>query len=285
MVAGDGTLDRMRAGRKRTRTMTGKAVNRFPALALLAVLAILAVDASPAAAQRTDSALPQSLAAREYDACMKLARANPRAAHDSALAWRAKGGGNAAMHCIAVSLLGLGQTTQAAEMLAELADQTDATRPALKAGLFGQAASAWILANRPQTAEKLLSDALALQPANAEFLIDRAIARVALKKTWEALDDLNGALDSDRDRKDALTLRASVWRRLNTLELAEKDVTRALSLDPDYPDALLERGLIRKAGGNVAGARADWMKVLEIATTGPLTEAARRNLEIIDVKR
>lgn len=262
--------------------MTGTGKSFLPVLVLLVVLA---EAVSPAAAQRPDNYTPQSLEAREYAACMKLARSNPRAAHESALAWRAKNGGNAAIHCIAVSLLGLGEASQAANMLTELAGQTAATRPGLKAGLLGQAASAWIVADRPQTAEKLLTRALSLAPGNAEFLIDRSIARVALKKTWEALDDLNGALDLEPDRKDALTLRASVWRRLKTLALAEKDVTRALTLDPDYPDALLERGLIRKAGGNVAGARTDWLKVLEIAATGPLTEAARRNLEIMDLKK
>lgn len=262
--------------------MAGKAKRVFSGLALLAALTAAGL---PAPAQRPDKYVPQSLDAREYAACMKLARNNPKAAHESALAWRKRNGGNAAIHCIAVSLLGLGQVSQAARMLAELAGQTDAARPDLKAGLLGQAANAWIVADRPQTAEKLLTRALALRPADPEFLIDRSIARVALKKTWEALDDLNGALDLERDRTDALTLRASVWRRLQTLELAEKDVDRALKLNPDYPDALLERGLIRKAGGNVAGARADWLQVLEIAATGPLTEAARRNLEIIDLKK
>ncbi|MBT5049802.1 MAG: hypothetical protein HOM58_14975 [Rhodospirillaceae bacterium] len=262
--------------------MAGKAKSVVPGLALLAGLVAAGL---PAVAQRPDKYAPQSLEAREYAACMKLARSNPKAAHDSALAWRAKAGGNAAIHCIAVSLLGLGETSQAAEMLAELAGRTDARRPDLKAGLLGQAANAWIVADRPQTAETLLTKALALKPGDAELLIDRAIARVALKKIWAALDDLNGALDLERDRKDALTLRASVWRRLKTPELAGKDVDRALVLDPDYPDALLERGLIRKAGGNVAGARADWLRVLEIAATGPLTEAARRNLEIMDLKK
>lgn len=56
---------------------------------------------------------PKSTAAREYAACMAIARSNPRAAHESALAWRKKGGGNAAIHCIAVALLGMGQYSQA----------------------------------------------------------------------------------------------------------------------------------------------------------------------------
>lgn len=238
-----------------------------------------------ALAQRPDNYVPRSLEAREYAACMKLARNDPKAAHESALAWHAKKGGDAAVHCIAVALLGLGQTSQAASMLAELASHTDTQRPDIKAGLLGQAANAWIVADRPQTAERLLTEALGLLPGETEFLVDRSIARVALGKVWEALDDLNAALDSDPERADVLTLRASAWRRVETLELAEKDIDQALTLDPAYLDALLERGLIRKALGNVAGARADWLKILEIAVTGPLTEAARRNLERMDVKQ
>lgn len=254
-------------------------------LLVLGLTAVLASAGSPATAQRPDNYVPQSLDAREYAACMKLARANPKAAHESALAWRKKNGGNASIHCIAVALLGLGEISQAAKMLAELAAQTDAKRSDLKAGLLGQAASAWIAADRPQTADALLTDALALQPGEVEFLIDRSIARVTLGKIWDALDDLNAALDRVPDRADALTLRASAWRRLKTLELARKDVDQALALEPDYPDALLERGLIRRAKGDRDGARADWLKVLEISATGPLTDAAQRNLEAMDVNR
>jgi tetratricopeptide (TPR) repeat protein len=259
--------------------------NAKTAASCLALPVAVSALALPAVGQVPDRFVPKSVEAREYAACMKLARNDPKAAHDSALAWRKKNGGDAAVHCIAVSLLGLGQSSQAARMLAELADQTDAKRPDLRAGLLGQAANAWIVADRPQTAEALLTDALALQPRDAEFLIDRSIARMAQGKTWEAMDDLNAALDRVPDRAEALTLRASAWRRLKTLDLAQKDIEKALSLKTDYPDALLERGLIRKARGDLGGARADWLKVLEIAATGPLTEAARRNLEIMDLRK
>jgi hypothetical protein len=40
---------------------------------------------------------------------MAIARSNSKAAHELALAWRKKGGGDAAIHCIAVALHGMGQ--------------------------------------------------------------------------------------------------------------------------------------------------------------------------------
>lgn len=276
------TLVRIPAAREPLWSMVRKAGTASCCLATLVAVTVLAL---PAVGQHPDPYAPRSMEAREYAACMKLTRNDPKAAHDSALAWRKKNGGDAAVHCIAVALLGLGQSSQAARMLAELADRTDAKRPDLRAGLLGQAANAWIVADRPQTAEALLTDALALQPRDAELLIDRSVARMAQGKTWEAMDDLNAALDRAPDRAEALTLRASVWRRLKTLDLAQKDIEKALALKIDYPDALLERGLIHKARGNLDGARADWLKVLDIAAAGPLTEAARRNLEIMDLRK
>lgn len=248
-------------------------------------LAAALFAAPPGWAQRAPDPGPRSEAAREYAACMRLARDDPKAAHEAALAWREKGGGNAAEHCIAVALLGLGQHVQAARLMEEIAARTDGARAALKAGLLAQAANAWAIAGRAPTAEKLLGDAIALRPEDVELRIDRSISRAAQGKYWEALDDLNAALERAPDRADALTFRASAWRHVGAAELARQDIDRALALRPNDPDALLERGLIRKATGDIAGARADWLQVLQIAVEGPLTEAARRNLESIDVRQ
>ncbi len=238
-----------------------------------------------AGAQQAPDLTPRSANEREYEACMRIAQTNPKAAHESALAWRARGGGDAAIHCVAVSLLGLGQARQAALMLEELAGQTDGKRPSLKARLYGQAANAWMIDGAPEMSEKLLTEALAISPNEVDLIVDRAIARGTRSKYWEALDDLNHALDLSPDRADALTFRASAWRQVNSPELARQDIDRALELRPDLPDALLERGLIRLAAGDTAGARADWLRVVEVAVEGPVTEAARQNLEKLDVKK
>ena len=270
--------------------MTAKTTNRIwiPVGARLAVTilgAMLAVLPGATTAQQRENLAPRSAEARQYAACMTLARRDPKAAHDSALAWQKKAGGDAAIHCVAVALLGLGQYGQAGQMMEELAARTAGTRAALKAGLLGQAANAWLISGQPRRAEKLLTDALRLVPLDVEILLDRSIARAALKKYWDALDDLNEALEQKPDRADALAFRASAWRHVEALDLAEKDIDAALKRRPDFPDGLLERGLIRKARGNRAGARADWQRVLEITIEGPLTEAARHNLEIMDIKK
>jgi len=253
---------------------------------LLSAIFFAGVAAAPeSSAQLGQILTPQSTAAREYAACMAIARSNPKAAHESALAWRKKGGGDAAIHCIAVSLLGMGQYSQAARMLEELADQPNPGRPDLRAGLYGQSANAWNIAGRPQTAVRLLSKAIKLQPDNLDLLIDRSIAHAGLGKYWKSLDDLNLVIEKAPDYVDALIFRASAWRKVGTLDLAEQDIIAALALKPDDPDGLLERGLIRKAQGEIAAARQDWLRVLEISVKGPLTEAAQRNLESIDVRQ
>jgi hypothetical protein len=63
-----------------------------------------------------------------------------------------------------------------------------------------------------------------------------------------------------------------------------EDVTKALGSSPDNPDGLLERGILRRLIGDDLGARADWLAVTRFAPESPAAEAARRNLERMDVK-
>ena len=62
--------------------------------------------------------------AYQYQACMTLAREAPQEAFETALTWRGLGGGDAAEHCVAVALIGLGQHTKAAARLEALARKT-----------------------------------------------------------------------------------------------------------------------------------------------------------------
>jgi tetratricopeptide (TPR) repeat protein len=251
----------------------------------LCTLAIGLMAAGAAVAQDKGGATPQSAGAREYAACMRLARTDPKAARESALAWRKTGGGPAALHCIAVSLLGLGEYARSAKMLEELAEATDKARPDLRSGLLAQAANVRLIAGQAGAAEKLLGRALRFQPNNPDTLIDRSIAFAALGRYWEALDDLNQALDIVPDRTEALVFRASAWRKVGAIDLAAQDIDSALAIRPDNLDALLERGIIHKMKGDAARARADWLKVIERAVDGPLREAARHNLENMDVRK
>lgn len=249
-----------------------------------AALALMLAASAGAAGAGDMELAPRSREATRYSACMALARTSPAAAHEKALAWRARGGGEAAIHCAAVSLLGLGEYAQAARTLEEMAARTAPDRPDLRAGLLAQAANAWLIAGKSEAALAAQNKALAVRPDDVATLIDRSIARTSLGKDWEALDDLNRALELDPKRVEALVFRAAAWRRVEAWDLAAQDVGRALELRPDNPDALLERGIIRRKQGDAAGARADWLRLLEIDANGPLAEVARGHLEALDVK-
>ena len=121
-------------------------------------------------------------------------------------------------------------------------------------------------------AEGAFDRALGLTPGNVDALIDRAQVRVARAKNWDALNDLNGALNAAPRRTEALVFRATIYRRLGAHDLATVDITRALSIEPENADALVERGILSLAADDVAAARSDFGLVL---VTAPRSEAAQ----------
>ena len=70
---------------------------------------------------------------------MRLARTDPNTAFEAALAWQELGGGEAARHCSAVALIGLGQYGQAATRLEDLAKAMKAADGPSRAAILGQA--------------------------------------------------------------------------------------------------------------------------------------------------
>lgn len=249
-----------------------------PTLAFLAALAAALLGALPAAAQRDIDP------AGEYASCMALVNRDPDAAFERAMAWRDFGGGAPARHCVALALLALGQSAEAAARLEALAQEmTDADAP-LRAEVFGQAGLAWLEAGQAERADAVLSAAVKLDPGNPDLWIDRAQALAARGAYRDAIGDLNRAIKLAPERADAHAYRASAYRFVDSLDRAAADIERALTLAPGDPVALLERGNIRRLAGDEAGARADWVQVLAEAPDTPAADAARTNLERLDVK-
>lgn len=255
-------------------------------LAVVGVLTLLFMPPSDTVA--TEDGATEDGATRDgagrYAKCMTIARGEPERARKEAVAWASQGGGEAAEHCRAVALLGLGQYEQSAQTLEALSERIRETRPRLSIELLGQAANAWLIADKPLAAYAAQTRALKERPGDIDLLIERSIALASSAKYWEAVDDLNAALDQAPDHVDALIFRAAAYRRLDTLELAEADITRALGLAPGNADGLLERGIIRRLKGDVRGAQSDWMEVLRIAPRSPAAEFARLNIEKIAIK-
>jgi tetratricopeptide (TPR) repeat protein len=220
---------------------------------------------------------------RRYEDCMALARSEPQKGVEEAVAWRKSRGGQAADHCLATALVARGDREEGAQLLQEIASEDG--RPATRAKLYGQAAQAWLAVGEVRRAWSALSDGLALDPDSTDLLVDRAVANAELGLVFEAIDDLNRALDLAPGRIDALVLRANAWRRMGNVDLAEDDINRAIAAQPRNVDALLERGNLHLLRGRTAQARADWIAVLRLDPEGPAGEAARKNVEKMDVQR
>ncbi len=220
--------------------------------------------------------------AQRYADCMTQARSVPAKAYNEAIAWQKQGGGPAAGHCAAVALIGLGRYKPAAQSLEKLAAGEAKERPDLAAGLYGQAAQAWVLANNNKSALKDQNAAIKLAPQNVDLLVDRGVVLASSGKYWDAIDDFNKAHDLARNRADILVYRASAYRLLQTLDLANDDINEAVRLDPTDADAYLERGIIRQLRKDTSGARADWQKAMTLGAGTPTADEAAANLGQLD---
>jgi tetratricopeptide (TPR) repeat protein len=221
----------------------------------------------------------RSEGARRYDACLALARTEPIAAVDAALAWQTQGGGIAAEHCLAVSLIELDQFTEAARRLEDLAQRGD---PAIRTTLLAQAGVAWHSAGELDRAYAVQTSAIELAPGDVGLWIDRGFTLAEANHFQEAIDDLSRAHDLAPERADILAWRASAYRYLGASDRAWNDVERALELDPTRVEARLERGIQRRLKGDDDGARQDWISVITTAPGSPSADAAQRNLELLD---
>ena len=241
-------------------------------LLLLLVLTILAL---PAGAQVIGSE-------ESYRACLALARSKPAEGEERALGLIALHGGAPARHCLATAQLGLGRYADAGDTFVDVANET--RDPALRAEALGQAGNVWVLAGDLPRAVAAFGQAIRQRGNDPDLFIDRAIALAAAANYFEAIDDLNKALELDPKRAEALVFRATAYRYVDAADLAIDDVEAALALKPGLPEALVERGILRRLAGDNAGARSDWIAVLQRAPESPAADAARDNLAKLDVK-
>ena len=249
-----------------------------PRLLALALVA-LGIAVPAARADQFDPAREQ-----KYQDCMAQAQRAPTDGYETAIAWKGQGGGDPARHCAAVALIGLGKYQEAAGELESLGAGLAEKQPQLAAELFAQAGQAWSMAGDTKRALDDAAAGLKLAPEDVDLLLDRAIAYATLGDFKSAIADLDKAQTLAPKRADVLVYRASAWRLLNDLAKARADVDAAVTLDPKNAEALLERGNIRRLTNDSAGARADWLQVVQLAAGTPAGDAAKANLEKLDVK-
>ncbi|HEX9559028.1 MAG TPA: hypothetical protein VF991_21220, partial [Reyranella sp.] len=185
--------------------------------ALLAL--VLAAPAEAANKKPSSGATLKFDDAQEYAACMTLARRKPDEGLESALTWQSRGGAEAAEHCAAVALIGLGETSEAATRLEKLGTRLAAGRPGLAAEVLAQSGQAWLMAGKADRAYAVQTTALKLAPRDVDLLVDRAVTLGQAKNYWEAIDDLNRAHELAPKRSDVLVYRASAYRFVDSPDL------------------------------------------------------------------
>jgi len=241
--------------------------------AIVCLTIVVPVDSAAAGLRQT----------REYGACMRLARVSPAEGFETALAWSDGGGGGAAKHCAAVALFSMGQFAEAAVRFEALAEELRANI-SLRADLLAQAGQAWHQAGEIDRAYTTHSLALEAAPGDPNIRIDRAMVLAERGQYEMAIEDLNAALAANASAVQALILRASAQRHLDRLDAALADVVRAIELSPNYPEAYLERGNIKRLLNDVEGARQDWLVLLTRFEGTPAADAAQRNLQKLDLR-
>lgn len=239
---------------------------------------------APAAPAAAASAAPPATVTAErddtYDRCMAFAMADPERAVHEARAWRAAGGGDAAMHCEATARLRAGDGGGGAELLEELGRNAFAPEE-VRAALFAQAAQIRLEGGDLTRAYAAVTLALALRPQNPELLTDRAVIAASAGRFQEAIDDLTTAIDLRPFLAEPYVLRASAWRQLGQPALARDDIARALARDPVNQEAWLESGNLRRDGGDARGARQDWEQAIRIAPETATAALAAENISLL----
>lgn len=239
---------------------------------------------------------------KRYSKCVDLTSKAPDKAINEALVWQNERGGVPARHCEALGLFHLQEYSEAAARLEKIAEdmrvgrdmplrggsRTVATE-AMLADMFGQAANAWLLAGKLLEAEAAIDTALSLSsPVEAQhldLLVDRARIAAADRDFELALTDLEKVLKQDPGRKNILVLVAAAARNMEDFVKAEIALREYQTLFPEHVDGHLERGNLSDAEGETEQARASWRKVLELTEQGPSAEAARLNLERINLQK
>lgn len=226
----------------------------------------------------------------------------PDSAINQALIWKGEGGGVPARHCEALGLFYLGEYEEAAARLERLVDDMRVGRDMpvrlgkrlvanafLLAEIYGQAANAWLVAGEIVRAEAAIDNALSLSTGGSsqerEFLIDRARIAAADENFDGAYIDLKAVSDAEPGRIDILLLLASAARGSRRFDEASRALKLYEQVYPDDPSAYLELGNLMHAQDKFEDARQAWLKVLLLKEDGPDAEAARANLEALDIKR
>lgn len=235
-----------------------------------------------------------------YSICLGLAEKAPDRGINNALAWLLDGGGVPARHCEALGLFYAGEYSEAAVRLEGIAedmrigrgmpvhgDERATATASMLADTYGQAANAWLLGGEIVRAEATIGQALGLVPSGTMLERSLRVVRARIAAAEEdfalALSELEAVLTVNPRRTDLLLFVAAAARATGDFAKAKRSLDRYIQQYPDDPPAFLELGNLRDALGDAGAARRAWLKVLMLTQIGPDADAARANIERVDV--
>lgn len=204
-------------------TKISKAMLTFSARILPVVAGVLLSIAAfdVCAAEKAVPSNPQL----QMRACLKKATDLPDIAVVEANDWIKRGGGDAAVLCRATAQFHNNEFIKSAQDFTTLADGQKDTRQASL--LYQQAGLAWTRAENYKLAEETYGKAISDEQADPDLWVARANERAAAQRYWDAIDDLDKALDVMPDMPEALRLRGQVWSKLGLDHNAEVDFRHA----------------------------------------------------------
>jgi tetratricopeptide (TPR) repeat protein len=191
-----------------------------------------------------------------------------------------------ALLCRAIAAADVEQYAEAGENFDKAAAASPTGDPRTQR-MLAAAGNAWIAAGQPGKAAVSLDRALAGTGLPADqrglALIDRARAAEAQGDVKAARKFVNQAVQSASADPFTWYFSAALAIREGDLPTARVAINRALGLAKNDPDILFEAGHVAKAEGNEAQARQYWQQALAVDPGGPIGQAARQALGMVDV--
>jgi Flp pilus assembly protein TadD len=231
----------------------------------------------------TASAIEPSPRGDSLRRCLALAASEPEDALDFANGWRQAADSELELaqssHCLGLALVRLERFDEARRIFEVASAEAPGELPAYRARLAGMAGNAALADGKPATAEPLFAQALSEATRSADaaliagFQIDRARALVASGRAEEAVAALESARAADPANAKAWLLSATLSRRLERFDEAQRQIEQAATLDPRDPAIGLEAGVIAALAGRDEDARKSFESVLAVAPGSD--EAAR----------
>ena len=210
---------------------------------LIWALGVIAIGIAP---QATSEDLTAEFDVKHKE-CLERIAVDAELAYEEALIWRSQGGGRRAKHCVAMTLFALGQPDEAAFKLDKLAKATDGGTPEMRADFYYEATNFWLDADNPERAYQSATDGLKLKYDHEDLRISRARAYAKVGRYDYAQTDLTSVLTLSPNRIDALRYSADAHFNQKNLAAAKVDIERALDLDPTIIETAVLRGRINEA--------------------------------------